>query len=154
MRERLAAGEKAFADAEHDRFADIQTALARERARVEAEFERLRDDPLPEINFNNWDEEGARLLQDWAFRQLDAIDAARERLMGCETKKRWRARKVSGSYQHTGTVVAEFLTLMGQPRIVLEFDDPVQGMLFIYSRDQVEEINEPSETERLTGGTK
>jgi len=61
---------------------------------------------------------------------------------------------VGGSYQHTGTVVAEFLNTSGQPRIVLEFDTPVQGMLFIYNRDQVEEINEPSETERLTGGTK
>lgn len=152
LRERLAAVEKAFADAEQDRFADIQTALARERARVEAEFEGLRDDPLPEINFNNWDEEGARLLQDWAFRQLDAIDAARERLLEGETRKQWRARKVGGSYQHTGTVVAEFLNTSGQPRIVLEFDDPVQGMLFIYNRDQVEEIGERPENERLMGG--
>lgn len=47
-------------------------------------------------------------------------------------------RKVGGSFQHTGTVVAEFKTLAGEPRIVLEFDAPVAGMLHVYRPDQVE----------------
>lgn len=51
-----------------------------------------------------------------------------------------RVRKVGGSFQHTGTVVAEFKTLAGEPRIVLEFDDPVAGMLHVYRPDQVEDI--------------
>ena len=48
------------------------------------------------------------------------------------------ARKHGGSFQHTGTVVAEFHTLAGEPRIVLEFDAPVAGMLHIYRPDQIE----------------
>jgi len=122
LRERRAAVEKAFADAEQDRFADIQTALAQERARVEAEFQRLIELATPL---------GATLKE---------IVAVRERLMGDETRKPWRARKVGGSYQYTGTVVAEFLTTTKQPRIVLEFDAPVQGLLHIFNRNQVEEI--------------
>lgn len=47
-------------------------------------------------------------------------------------------RKVGGSFQHTGTVVAEFRTAAGEPRIVLEFDAPVTGMLHVYRPDQVE----------------
>jgi hypothetical protein len=47
-------------------------------------------------------------------------------------------RKVGGSFQHTGTVVAEFQTTAGEPRIVLEFDAPVAGMLHVYRPDQVE----------------
>lgn len=47
-------------------------------------------------------------------------------------------RKVGGSFEHTGTVVAEFKTLAGEPRIVLEFDAPVAGMLHVYRPDQVE----------------
>lgn len=47
-------------------------------------------------------------------------------------------RKVGGSFQHTGTVVAEFRTTAGEPRIVLEFDAPVAGMLHVYRPDQVE----------------
>lgn len=49
-------------------------------------------------------------------------------------------RKVGGSFQHTGTVVAEFKTTAGEPRIVLEFDAPVAGMLHVYRPDQVEDI--------------
>jgi len=49
-----------------------------------------------------------------------------------------RVRKIGGSYQHTGTVVAHFRILSGQLRIVVEFDPPVQGMLHILRPDQVE----------------
>ena len=51
-----------------------------------------------------------------------------------------RVRKVGGSFQHTGVVVAEFTTTAGEPRIVLEFDAPVAGMLHVYRPDQVEVI--------------
>ena len=51
-----------------------------------------------------------------------------------------RVRKVGGSFQHTGVVVAEFVTTAGEPRIVLEFDAPVAGMLHVYRPDQVEVI--------------
>lgn len=53
-----------------------------------------------------------------------------------------KVRKIGGSFQHTGTIVAEFTTLAGEKRIVLEFDAPVNGMLHIYRPDQVTEINE------------
>lgn len=49
-------------------------------------------------------------------------------------------KKVGGSFQHTGVVVAEFTTTAGEPRIVLEFDAPICGMLHIYRPDQVEVI--------------
>ena len=51
-----------------------------------------------------------------------------------------RVRKVGGSFQHTGVVVAEFRTTAGELRIVLEFDAPVDGMLHIYRPDQVEVV--------------
>ena len=51
-----------------------------------------------------------------------------------------RVRKVGGSFQHTGVVVAEFHTTSGELRIVLEFDAPVAGMLHIYRPDQVEVV--------------
>lgn len=51
-----------------------------------------------------------------------------------------RARKVGGSYQHTGTVVAEFTTVEGAPRVVFEFDPPVNGMLHIFNYSQIEFI--------------
>ena len=51
-----------------------------------------------------------------------------------------RVRKVGGSFQHTGVVVAEFHTTAGELRIVLEFDAPVAGMLHIYRPDQVEVV--------------
>ena len=49
-----------------------------------------------------------------------------------------RVKKVGGSFQHTGVVVAEFHTTAGELRIVLEFDAPICGMLHIYRPDQVE----------------
>lgn len=51
-----------------------------------------------------------------------------------------RVRKVGGSFQHTGTVIAEFTTLSGKPRLVLEFDPPTEGLLHIYRPDQVEDL--------------
>lgn len=48
--------------------------------------------------------------------------------------------KTGGSFQHTGIVVAEFQTTAGENRIVLEFDEPVKGMLHVYRPDQVEVI--------------
>ena len=51
-----------------------------------------------------------------------------------------QVKKVGGSFQHTGVVVAEFVTTAGEPRIVLEFDAPVAGMLHVYRPDQVEVI--------------
>ena len=51
-----------------------------------------------------------------------------------------RVKKVGGSFQRTGVVVAEFVTTAGKPRIVLEFDAPVSGMLHVYRPDQVEVI--------------
>lgn len=56
-----------------------------------------------------------------------------------------RVRKVGGSFQHTGTIVAAFFTTAGQPRIVLEFDAPTAGMLHIYRLDQVELLPEGDE---------
>lgn len=52
-----------------------------------------------------------------------------------------RVRKVGGSFQHTGVVVARFKTVAGEERIVVEFDPPVGGMLHIYRPDQVEECD-------------
>lgn len=51
-----------------------------------------------------------------------------------------RVRKSGGSFQHTGSVVSSFKTLAGEPRIVLEFDAPVGGMLHTYRPDQVEPL--------------
>ena len=51
-----------------------------------------------------------------------------------------QVKKVGGSFQHTGVVVAEFTTTAGEHRIVLEFDAPVAGMLHVYRPDQVEVI--------------
>lgn len=50
--------------------------------------------------------------------------------------------KVGGSFQHTGVVVAEFKTTLGQRRVVVEFDEPVSGMLHIYRTDQVDLIGD------------
>lgn len=49
-------------------------------------------------------------------------------------------RKVGGSYQHTGVVLSHFWTRSGKERIVVEFDPPVEGMLYILRPDQVETI--------------
>lgn len=51
-----------------------------------------------------------------------------------------KVRKTGGSFQHTGTVVSEFTTTRSQKRIVLEFDNPVSGMLHVYRPDQVEVV--------------
>ena len=48
-----------------------------------------------------------------------------------------KAGKVGGSFEHTGTIVAEFTTTRGDKRVVLEFDNPVSGMLHIYRPDQL-----------------
>lgn len=61
-----------------------------------------------------------------------------------------KVRKVGGSYQHTGVVVAEFTTRAGEKRIVVEFDEPVEGMLHIFRPDQVEEIVDPLLIDQLT----
>lgn len=50
-----------------------------------------------------------------------------------------RARKIGGSYQADGTVIAIFFTLAGQARCVFEFDEP-KGMLHIFSLDQVQPL--------------
>lgn len=54
-----------------------------------------------------------------------------------------RARKIGGSFQHSGTLVSEFKTTSGENRVVIEFDDPVKGMLHIYRADQVEILHSP-----------
>jgi len=48
-----------------------------------------------------------------------------------------RARKVGGSYQATGWIVAAFKTRAGDPRYVFEFDTP-PGMLHIFGPAQLE----------------
>ena len=50
--------------------------------------------------------------------------------------------KMGGSFQHHGYVVSEFTTMAGEPRIVLEFAYPVDGMLHIYRPDQVRVIDD------------
>ena len=45
--------------------------------------------------------------------------------------------KIGGSYQATGTVVAAFRTLAGEPRYVFEFDSP-KGMLHIFGPSQIQ----------------
>lgn len=48
-----------------------------------------------------------------------------------------KVMKTGGSIQHHGEVVSEFKTKAGEPRIVLEFAHPVEGMLHVYRPDQV-----------------
>ena len=55
----------------------------------------------------------------------------------------YRARKVGGSFQHTGTVLVEFVTTGGAERVVFEFDEPIQGMLHVYRKDQIERVESP-----------
>lgn len=47
-----------------------------------------------------------------------------------------KARKVGGSYQADGTIVAVFKTMEGRDRVVFEFDEPA-GMLHIFNTEQV-----------------
>ncbi len=51
-----------------------------------------------------------------------------------------RVRKVGGSYQANGTVVAEFKTRAGKQRYVFEFDE-FSGMLHIFNHEQLERID-------------
>ena len=46
-----------------------------------------------------------------------------------------RAKKI-GSYEASGTIVAEFKTLDGLTRYVFEFDEP-RGMLHIFSENNL-----------------
>ena len=46
-----------------------------------------------------------------------------------------RAKKI-GSYEASGTIVAEFETLAGHKRYVFEFDEP-QGMLHIFGESNL-----------------
>jgi hypothetical protein len=62
-----------------------------------------------------------------------------------------RVRKIGGSYQHTGVVVAEFKTTAGQDRLVVEFDAPTSGMLHILRPDQVVEISTDPATGYVNG---
>ncbi|TXH44394.1 MAG: hypothetical protein E6Q97_32770 [Desulfurellales bacterium] len=57
-----------------------------------------------------------------------------------------RARKVGGSYQANGTVVAAFKTLLGKQRYVFEFDE-FAGMLHIFNHEQLEPLNNESQSE-------
>lgn len=52
-----------------------------------------------------------------------------------------RARKVGGSYQADGTIVAAFITTAGLDRFVFEFDTPA-GMLHIFNGSQLEAIDD------------
>ena len=51
----------------------------------------------------------------------------------------FRAEKIGGSYQATGTVVSTFYTLAGEKRYVFEFDEP-KGMLHIFGLSQVKPL--------------
>ena len=50
-----------------------------------------------------------------------------------------RFRKVGGSYQANGTIVAAFKTRSGHQRYVFEFDNPA-GMLHIFNHEQIKRI--------------
>jgi len=52
-----------------------------------------------------------------------------------------RVRKVGGSYQANGTVVAAFKTRAGKQRYVFEFDE-LPGMLHIFNHEQLEPLDE------------
>lgn len=54
-----------------------------------------------------------------------------------------RARKVGGSYQATGTILAVFITRNGEQRFVFDFDEP-PGLLHIFGPAQIEPIEETS----------
>lgn len=51
------------------------------------------------------------------------------------------ARKIGGSYQAEGVIVARFKTREGLERVVFEFNEP-RGMLHIFSTEQVEILDE------------
>ncbi len=56
-----------------------------------------------------------------------------------------RVRKVGGSYEATGTVVAAFKTLSGKQRYVFEFDE-FSGMLHIFNHEQLEPLDTDEST--------
>ncbi len=56
----------------------------------------------------------------------------------------YRAEKIGGSYQATGTVIGEVTTTAGLTRLVFEFDQP-RGMLHIFSPEQVMPLPPKSE---------
>jgi hypothetical protein len=62
-----------------------------------------------------------------------------------------RARKIGGSYQALGTIVAEFKTLHGEQRYVFEFCKP-RGMLHIFGPSQVEANYVPLPTDGIPDG--
>lgn len=51
-----------------------------------------------------------------------------------------RVVKRGGDYTHTGTVVSVFEKKDGKIRAVVEFDPPTEGLLHIFSMDQLELI--------------
>ncbi|MBK8184873.1 MAG: hypothetical protein IPK63_19105 [Candidatus Competibacteraceae bacterium] len=54
-----------------------------------------------------------------------------------------RARKVGGSYQATGTILAIFITRDEEQRFVFDFDEP-PGLLHIFGPAQIEPMDESS----------
>ena len=94
-----------------------------------------REITILENNLEVFDQEGRDDEARFAEQQL--VDL-RKALAGLKDGSiNWRARKIGGSFEHTGTVIAVFQTTSGESRLVLEFDAPVQGMLHIYRPDQV-----------------
>ena len=53
-----------------------------------------------------------------------------------------RVRKIGGSYQATGTILAVFITRNGEQRFVFDFDEP-PGLLHIFGPAQIEPMEEP-----------
>lgn len=51
-----------------------------------------------------------------------------------------RVAKVGGSFQHTGVVIAAGHNVAGEPRVLIEFDEPMRGLSRAYSPEQVEVI--------------
>ncbi len=56
-----------------------------------------------------------------------------------------RVRKVGGSYEANGTVVASFKTRAGKQRYVFEFDE-FSGMLHIFDHEQLEPLGSKLKT--------
>lgn len=56
-------------------------------------------------------------------------------------------RKVGGSYEAQGLVVADFHTSSGERRVVFEFSSP-PGMLHIFNLKQLELVSTPDESPR------
>ncbi len=56
-----------------------------------------------------------------------------------------RVRKVGGSYQATGTILAAFKTRYGSNRYVFDFDEP-PGLLHIFNHEQLEPLDSKLKT--------